>query len=187
MKGKPFQRIAGILKNVAPTLLEMAGPGGSLIAGIARKAMGDETMTDETLEERVAAATQTTEGLAQLKQIQADLDKAELDYNFKFAELYVEAESVAAADRANARQMATSQTTILTPQNILAALFIVGYLTMMGLYFSESLVIPMDDTFKTLVGVLTAGVMLILNFYFGSTVGSQTKTALLSQAKGASS
>ncbi len=171
MKNQPFKKFFGIVKQVAPTLLAgVAGPGGLLAATIAKKVLGNEAMSDDQLEEAVATATGTADGLAKLRTIEAELQKAEVEYGFKFQELEVN-------DRADARAMA--EATSILPQVALSALFIVGYFTMMGLFFSEHLTIPMDDSFKILLGVLTASIPQILAFWFGSSIGSKQKTDLM--------
>lgn len=87
-----------------------------------------------------------------------------------------------ASDRASARQLAIAKN--FTPQVTLSALFVGGYfvlLTMFILGYTH-----LDPTYKdlllTLIGVLTAGIPQILNFWFGSSHGSQKKDDALAQA-----
>ena len=80
LPGRPFARIGAVLKQIAPTLLAgFGGPAGALVASIAKKAMGDDTMTDDALQNAVEMAAGNSEGVAKLKQIEADLVKFELD------------------------------------------------------------------------------------------------------------
>ena len=72
-----------------------------------------------------------------------------------------------------------AKSTSIIPQVVLSALFIVGYFTMMGLFFSNTLEIPMSDVFNVLAGVLTAAIPQILSFWFGSSHGSKQKTEAL--------
>jgi len=165
LKGKLFAKLGGILKNLAPTLLAAtAGPLGPLAAGIAKKALGDSSMTDPQLEEAVAAATGTTEGLAKLKAIDLELQRIEAEQGIRFEELAVE-------DRKSARDLAVRTT--YWPQVILSGLFVAGYVAILGLFFSAKLVVPMSEAFMVMLGVLTSGIPQILAFWLGSSSGSK--------------
>lgn len=184
LPGRPFQRIFSVLKAVAPTAVAgLGGPFAPLIGAAMKKVMGNAAMSDTEVEDAVLHAAATPDQLVKLKEIEAAAKQHEQDLGVRFEELAVKREEIAAGDRASARQMAMQYgAKLLTPQNIIAALFIAGYFTILGLFFRRDIDVPMDDVFKMLLGVLTAGVTLILGFYFGSTSGSQMKTALLAEA-----
>lgn len=167
LAGHPFQKIGAVLKAVAPTMLTaVGGPAGALAATIIKGGFGDKGMTDQAMADVVTAATTSADGLAKLKQIEADLQKAELDNGFKFADLEVQ-------DRESARDLA--KTTGITPQVSLTVLFIVGYFVALGFFFFTHSALPMSEAFVLMLGVLTAGVPQILAFWFGSSHSSQSK------------
>lgn len=53
-------------------------------------------------------------------------------------------------------------------QIILSAVFLVGYFAMLYLFITGNVATPLDwkDTLAALLSVLTAGVLLILNYWF---------------------
>lgn len=57
---------------------------------------------------------------------------------------------------------------VMTAQVVLSAIFIGGYFLLMYQFMIGNIHVPeaFKDAFLTLLGVLTAGVMLILNFWF---------------------
>lgn len=172
----PFKKILGVLKQVAPTAAAaLGGPMGGLAASIMKQKLGDDGMSDSSLADSIQRALGDPAEVLKLKEIEAALKQKEQELDIRFAELEVE-------DRAGARELA-KQTSIL-PQVLLSALFISGYFVMMGLFFSSTLEVPGDDTFKVLAGVLTAAIPQILAFWFGSSAGSKRKTEALAGAAG---
>lgn len=172
MKGQPFKRLFGVLKNVAPTAVAaLGGPYGALAAGVMKKVMGNESMPDQDLESAVLAAAASPADVVKLKEIEAAIQAQEASLGIRFAELEVE-------DRQGARNLAIQ--TNYWPQVVLSVLFVVGYFVILGLFFSATLVIPMNEAFMVMLGVLTAGVPQVMSFWLGSSSGSQTKTALIS-------
>ncbi len=57
---------------------------------------------------------------------------------------------------------------VMTAQVVLSSLFIAGYFILLRDFMRGNVKVPLDykDMFIALLGVLTAGVMLILNFWF---------------------
>lgn len=171
LKGQPFKKLFGVLKNVAPTAVAaLGGPYGALAAGVMKRVMGNETMQDGELENAVLAASASPADVVKLKEIEAAIKAQEASLGIRFAELEVE-------DRQGARQLAIQ--TSLWPQIVLSGLFIVGYFVIVGLFFSASLEVPMSDAFNVLLGVITGSVPTILAFWFGSSRGSQAKDATI--------
>jgi hypothetical protein len=170
LKGRPFARIGAVLKSVAPTLLTgFGGPAGALVATIAKKAMGDPAMTDEALEQAVEVAATTPEGLQKLKEIEADLKKAELEHDFKFEELTVD-------DRkdARAREVALKDsTTKILAFAILGAFIGMGLAVLMGWATAESTIAG------TIIGYMSAKAEQVVSYYFGSSAGSRHKDAII--------
>lgn len=173
MKGQPFKRLFGVLKNIAPTLLAgVSGPLAPLALTIAKKALGSESMTDDALEEAVSKASGTTEGLAQLRQIEADLQKAELEHEFKFSELEVD-------DRkdARARQIALKDT---MPAQVF-------YLTSLGFFgalifmFVRGIPATGGEALLLMLGSLGTAWGASVAYFVGSSAGSRQKTEILAK------
>ena len=88
-------------------------------------------------------------------------------------------EGIHAGDRDSARRLAIATT--LIPQLVLSTLFVVGYFALCWALLSKQIEIAesMRDIFVVLVGVLTAGVSQILNFWLGTSAGSKNKDNIL--------
>jgi hypothetical protein len=177
LKGKPFAKLFGILKTVAPTLLAASGsPLAPLAMNIAKKVMGKEGMSDTELEDAVAVAAGTTEGLAQLRTIEAELQKVELEQEFKFAELEVDDRKDARARQIAIRDNAPS---------------IVLYLTTFGFFgtlaFLLSQGMPQDagtkEVILIMIGSLGAAWGACVTYFVGSSAGSRAKNDLLTTGK----
>ena len=165
----PFK---ALLAKLAPTILTaVGGPLGAVAGTLIRAKLGGEPAQD--IGDVIEAATTTPEGLEKIKLAEADLKKFELDNGLKFAELDVD-------DRKSARDLGAK--TSLVPQMTLSALFVGGYFTILGLFFANELRVPMNEAFMVMLGVLTAGVPQILNFWMGSSHSSQGKTDVLAAA-----
>ena len=65
----------------------------------------------------------------------------------------------------------------------LAAIFIIGYFILIGLILTMVIPEQNKDIALMLFGTLTAGVSLILGYFFGSSRGSEEKNKLLLQSK----
>lgn len=168
----PFQKLAAILKSVAPTVLTaVGGPAGALAGTLVRKALN--VQPDQDLEQAIADATLTPEGVERLRAAEIELKKFEGETGVKFAQLDID-------DRASARELAKANG--MWPQIVLSALFVCGYFTILGLFFAQELRVPMNEAFMVMLGVLTAGVPQILNFWLGSSHSSSVKTDALTQA-----
>lgn len=149
-----------IIKSVAPTLAGvLGGPGASLaVKVIGEQFLGDENASIEDIEQAVLGAK--PEDLAKLKDI---------EYNFKarMKELDINVLELTTKDRQHARDFA--QKTSLKPQMILTLLFVGGYFGLLYLLFGG--VVQLDPTVRDpaniLLGALSAGIPMILKFWFG--------------------
>ena len=88
------------------------------------------------------------------------------------------------ADRASARDLAKVN---MKPQMLISATFLGGYFLILGLRMAGVFESQEDRVVDNLLTALTYGVPLILAFWFGSTAGSSTKSALLAASKPADS
>lgn len=168
MKGKPFKRAINILKGVAPTAAAaLAGPYAPLATAVIRKVIGSEEGTD--IDDALVAAASNPDTAVKLREIEQAIKAQEQQLGLRFAELDVE-------DRIDARRLARE--TSIMPQLAITAVFVVGYFTILGLFFSSRLSVPMSESFMVMLGVLTAGMTQIMAFWFGSSRSSQSKDAL---------
>lgn len=169
----PFQKLAGILKQVAPTLLAgVGGPAGALVATIAKKALGDPNMTQDALETAIETASATPDGLLKLREIEADLQKAEAENGFKFAELEVD-------DRkdARARQISLKDT---MPQQVFYLLS-VGFFGALTFMFVKGLPPTGGEPLLIMIGSLGTAWSASVAYFVGSSAGSSRKTELMSK------
>ena len=65
----------------------------------------------------------------------------------------------------------------------LAALFVIGYFILIGLILTMVIPEQNKDIALMLFGTLTAGVSLILGYFFGSSKGSEEKNRMLLQSR----
>ena len=157
-----------LVGNVAPILgTALGGPFG----GMAGKWLAGELgVEEEKLEETVAHAD--PELMLKIKG---------LDNNFKtkMAELGLKTEQLHASDRGSARNMAINTT--LMPQAIISCVFIVGFIVVLYAVFTGAVELKgsMLNMANILIGILSAGIMQIMNFFFGSSSGSKEKTRLI--------
>ena len=153
------------LGAIAPTL---ATAVGGPVAGLAVKTMLAATGLSSEKELADAVVSGDPEVLYKIKQ-------AELDFDQRMAELGIERDKIGAQDRASARDMAKSTT--LWPQIILSCLFVGGYFALIFTLFSGQFVLDdsIRDMSNILLGVLTAGIPMILRFWFGGSPGDDSQ------------
>jgi hypothetical protein len=189
-----------ILSAIAPELeaaLPLVGGPFGAVASMALKAVsGVVTPTDPSpTVDKVLAALHgaTPEQLAAIQKANDDfkLKTEQLGIDTLQIKADLEAKEAAddAADRASAR--ASFIAVKFIPQMVLSAVFIAGYFFISGflvyeLFTGQIKLIDVNPAVltlvTTLVGVLTASVVQIVNFWFGSSHGSQKKDAALAQA-----
>lgn len=158
------------LGTVAPALATaLGGPLAGMAVGMATKALGIDQSEDALAE---AVASGNPEIMVKLKQVNAD-------FTVEMKRLDVDLEKIASTDRSSARDMATKTT--LKPQIILSTLFVIGFIAVLYGVFGGgvTVTVPMKDAAMYLLGILSTGIMQIMNFFFGSSSGSQIKTQLM--------
>ena len=184
-----FDDLGGALGSLAPYLGEAIGGavGGPVGAAIGGKALGlvadalgldDEEAKDPKKIKR-ALASATPEQLLAIK-------NAEREFAQQMRALDIKEFQIEVQDRSSARRLA--QATSSVPQMVLSTLFLGGYFGLMYLFFTDTagVVGVVSDFAKgqlgILIGVLAGSVPTILAFWFGSSRGSQEKTAHLAAA-----
>ena len=124
----------------------------------------------------------TPEQLLSMKQ--ADNDFAIKMQAMGFAHLE-ELQQVAATDRADARNREIKTGDSRTPQ-ILAALVLVGWLTVQGFLLTHVIDASMRELIARVLGTLDSALTLVLSYYFGSSAGSAEKNQIIAQGQKAS-
>ena len=148
------------LSKLLPTIASCLG---SPLAGAAVEAVGKALGMSEATADKVQRAL--TSGNLTAEQIAA-LQAADLHLKTRMAELGIDAEKLAAEDRANARAMQTN-----TGSWVPAALAVTltgSYLTIICLLLTGDMKLWSDPTLTLLLGGLTSGFTAVLGFYFGA-------------------
>lgn len=164
-----------VLKSVAPTIATaLGGP----LAGMAVKKLtssifpGEDIPVHEMESRLQEAANNDPEIFLKIKEVEKEL-------KIEFKRLDIKLEEIHAGDRASARDMAKS--TSILPQVVQAGIYDLGFIFMVwAVFFSK---MDLDGTQKdialVLVGILSAGLVQINSFFYGSSTGSISKTAQL--------
>lgn len=163
------------LAAVAPALATaLGGPMAGVAVGMATKALGIEGDEDALA---VAVASGDPSILVKLK---------EVDNTFKLEmeRLSVDLERIHQGDRVSARELAKVD---MRPQIALSVVFIGGYFAAMfvlhGVLFeTKDINGQLMALFGSLIGVFTRELSGIMQFWFGSSAGSQKKTGELVNA-----
>lgn len=159
-----------LVGSVAPTLgVALGGPFG----GMAGKFIADKLGVDESgLPDAVENATPET--MIQIK-------KLDTDFELQMKELGITEEQLHGKDRASARDLAKS--TSIMPQLVLSVVYTVAYAVVLWAFITGKINVPesAQQQFGIVLGVLTAAQTQILNFWFGSSSGSQQKNKIIGQ------
>lgn len=155
-----------LISTLAPTIgTALGGPLGTAAGAVLADALGvPENEIDKAIANDPDAA--------------AKVRQAELDFEVKMEELGVRREELLVMDRGNARDLAKA-TTIL-PQLGLSVVFIVGYFVALDYVLTDMANIDQDVKVLAagLLGLFTREIPTIMQFWFGSSHGSKTKSAL---------
>lgn len=170
-----------IVKQVAPVLgTALGGPfGGMAVKAIAGAVLGEENqkLEGKALEaELERAISGNPEALLKLKQ-------ADQDFDVQMKRMDVDIMEIDAKDRASARAMAVS--TSLMPQMVLSTIYVIAFASILVIVFTGQIVLTdqQADIANVLLGILSAGLLQIMNFFFGSSSGSKAKTDKLAKAQ----
>lgn len=158
---------------VAPTLATaLGGPlAGAAVGAISQSILGREDGTEAEIAEVIAAGK--PEVLLKLKE-------ADHAFKAKMGELGVKLEEINASDRASARAREV-QTQDKTPK-ILATVVVVGFFAVLVTMMFVDLAEAVKEPSLILLGALSAAFGAVMNYYFGSSSGSNQKNAILSEA-----
>jgi hypothetical protein len=166
---KKFGRKAlSILKGIAPLAASaMGGPYAGAAMSILAKNLG---VTEDKVEEYILSAS--PDQLLQLKLAEIELDRWR-------EEAGIRKDEIAAKDRESARDLAKTRGVAI--QASLSVLYTVGYFLTLFLFISGWAAVKPDykEMVMVLIGALASPQLQILNFWFGSSQGSASKTDML--------
>jgi hypothetical protein len=177
--------VLGFLKKGFPfisTALSLGGPAGNLAAAALGKVLAIDKPTPENVIKAIGTSI-SPEQLESFKQAEAELAAQMKLAGFEHAE---DMESLASADRADARQREIKTGDRITPR-VLAAVVVAGW-SVIQLYLIPQAIhathVPdpsMIGMLNRVLGTLDGALMLVLAYYFGSSAGSAAKSDLLAQ------
>jgi len=165
------------LATVAPVLAAAVGGPltGTAVGVLAKQLLGNESATELEVSQAIASAT--PEQLAKLRDIDHQFD-------IEMKKLGVDVIKIDAEDRGSARALAKARG--MAPQITLSIAYNVGYFVILYQFINATASDSIGDWQKgvigTLIGILTAAIPQINNFWFGSSSGSKEKTAKLAGA-----
>ena len=166
-----------IIKAALPTLATaLGGPLAGMAAQFFATKLGLSEGTVDAVKNAISGAT--PEILLEMKKVDAELQK-------HMADLGIDLEKIAAADRDSARQREINTGDHITPR-ILAGV-IVGSFLYMVYYTLSGRVEGLKDpaiavSIGTLIGYVSAKADQVVSYYFGSTASSREKNKLLADA-----
>ncbi len=158
-----------IVSNLAPTIATaLGGPlAGTATKFLANEFLGNSDANEKDLQAALVGAT--PEDLAKLREI-------DNKFALEMSKLDIDVFALEVEDRKSARGLAKVN---MRPQMILSTIFIGGYFVLIFLLFSGEVQITenIKDMANILLGVLTASIPSIMQFWFGSSSGSKEKSA----------
>jgi len=167
--------LKSIVRTVAPAIgTALAGPlGGSAVRYLADKFLGKPDASEAEVAEAIAGAS--PEQLIRLKELDNDFAK-------HMASLGVDLERIAQQDRSSARELAKVNN---WPHIVLSTIYTAGYFYVLNMFFIGQFNVPTANSglAEGLVLVLTTAQTLILQFWFGSSVGSKVKDVHLANSQ----
>ena len=148
------------LSTILPTIGNLlGGPLGGMAAQEVAKVLGLSDSTQEKIQKVLTSGNLSADQIAALQ-------AADLNLKTRMAELGIDAEKLAAADRASARDM--QKATGSWVPSTLALVLTVCYLTIICLLLTGDMKLWSDPTLTLLLGGLTSGFTAVLGFYFGA-------------------
>lgn len=162
------------LGTVAPALATaLGGPMAGVAVSMCGKALGLEP---DAGEDAISAAVASGDPSVLVK-----LKQADNDFALAMKQLEVDIYAKDVEDRSSARSLGIARG--LIPQTILSAIFVCGFVAVLYLMFGGTAAVAdaMMQPAMLLLGILSAGITQIMNFWFGSSSGSKEKTSELAK------
>ncbi|NRA56258.1 MAG: hypothetical protein HRU23_19115 [Gammaproteobacteria bacterium] len=170
--------LGNTLSAIAPLAGKIiGGPYAALAISAVQLALGTDTTEPKQLAKEIKNAI--PEQLIAIRKCDADLQ-------VQLKELDIAESELEYKDRTSARQLFNVNS---APQMVLSALFVLGYFIITGLLAYYAVNFDPDKQINpllfgmlgTVVGVLTAAIPQILNFWFGSSKSSQDKNQIIAR------
>lgn len=162
------------LRVIAPLLgTALGGPLGGAAASFIADKLGVESKTIEAVTDVLSSGKLTPEQLTQIKAAEVDFKKFLETNKIDLTRLDVE-------DRKSAREM---QVAVHSPiPGVLAIIIVLGFFSILICMMLGILKTTDQESLLILLGALSAGFGAVLNFFFGSSHGSQAKDAMLANS-----
>lgn len=161
------------LKELAPLIgTALGGPLGGAAAAFLADKLGIGEKTVEAVSDVLNSGKMTADQIAGIK-------LAEIEFRRFVEQNKIDIERIDASDRDSARkmQMATGSWV----PGALALLIVFGFFGILVSMMLDILKVSDQQSLLILLGALSAGFGAVLNYYFGSSHGSQIKSDLLAQ------
>lgn len=140
------------------------------MAGVAVKVAADALGMPGASEQEIAEAVSSGDPNVLVK-----LREADNTFKAEMKRLDVDVERIHAEDRASARELGKARG--LGPQIALATIFVLGFIYVLGVIFQgQTIDSDMREIATYVLGILSAGLVQIMNYFFGSSAGSKAKT-----------
>lgn len=148
------------LRKLLPTIGSLlGGPLGGAAVEAAAKALGMSEATADKVQRALTSGNLTAEQIAALQ-------AADLNLKTRMAELGIDAEKLAAADRADARSMQKASGSWVPP--VLACVVTAGFFGILIGLLTGDLKLWESTTLSLLIGSLSTAFSAVLAFYYGA-------------------
>lgn len=171
-----WQNIKGVISKVAPILGNAILPGVGGIAGsLIAEVLGVENDPEQI---NTALLSATPEQIVKLKEL-------EYAHKEKWLALGIEQDKLFISDIQSARNREIEITKAVGERDVnlylLAWLIVFGFFGLCGLLLFKVIPEGQNEVIYMLFGGLVAGFTTVVSYFFGSSRGSDTKTALLAK------
>jgi len=161
------------LKKLAPTVASaFLGPLGGVAVAAVGNLLGVSDATQDKIGQVISNSLLTPEQVASIKTLELQYQNDEKERNFKYSELEFK-------DSQSAREMQIS--THSTTPTILSYLITGGFFSILIHMMSDSYV--SSEPLLVMLGSLGTAWVAVVNFWFGSSHGSQSKDVLLANSQ----
>lgn len=162
------------LKSLVPMLgAALGGPFGGIAAGFIAEKLGLEGKTVEAVTKALGDGKMTADQVSAIR-------LAEIDFSKFLAENEITKDQLAVQNTQGARDMQIAVKSH-TP-DILAIIIVMGFFGILVAMMMGVLTVSDQQALLILLGSLSAGFGAVLNFFFGSSRGSQNKDVLLASS-----
>ena len=162
------------LKTLVPMLgTALGGPFGGIAAGFIAEKLGLEGKTVDAVTKALSDNKMTAEQVGLIRLAEIDFNKFMASNEITIAQL-----EVTNTQGAREMQMAVKSNT----PDILAVIIVTGFFGVLVAMMMGLLTVTDQQALLILLGSLSAGFGAVLNFFFGSSRGSQNKDVLLAQS-----